>query len=49
MKIYAMSDIHGCIHSFLEALQLVDYLGITNWFSVEIIFMVAKMTILFWI
>lgn len=27
MKIYAMSDIHGCIHSFLEALQLVDLSG----------------------
>ena len=27
MKIFAMSDIHGCIHSFLEVLQLVDLSG----------------------
>lgn len=27
MKIYAMSDIHGCIHAFHEALQLVDLSG----------------------
>lgn len=27
MKIFAMSDIHGCIHSFLKALQLVDLSG----------------------
>lgn len=27
MKIFAISDIHGCIHSFLDALQLVDLSG----------------------
>lgn len=27
MKIFAMSDIHGCIHAFSEALRLVDLSG----------------------
>lgn len=27
MKVFAMSDIHGCIHAFHDALQLVDLSG----------------------
>ena len=47
MKIYAMSDIHGCLQAFNEALELVDLSAGINLSYVEIIYMGDKIIMVF--